>query len=136
MKNEIVIHGYLGRAPELQYKNGQNGQYAQATFSVGVSRDFGDETDWFYCIMNGKRAETLEKFFDKGSQILVTGRMRSYKPRNSDQTAWVLDVKDFDFCDRKDSPRGSSNSAARGEPEQTQLDIPDSFEQAESDIPF
>lgn len=146
MHNKITIHGYLGKDPELSYQNGQNGQYAKVTFSVGVGRSYGDETDWFYCVMYGKRAETIDKFFSKGSQIIVSGRMESYKPKNDpNRTAWLLKAEDFDFCDKKDSPRGSANRAAQGEPEPTAAettsqmgfnDLPDTFEAAEDDIPF
>ena len=141
-KNAIIIHGYLGRDPELEYKTGQNGQYAHVSFSVGVSRDFGDETDWFYCIMNGKRAEVIDKYFHKGSQILLEGRMESYKDKdNPKRTNWVLKVSDFDFCDSSGKSNNASSSnapaPAQSEPQQASFnDLPDSFEQAEDDIPF
>lgn len=100
MLNNIQIHGYVGRDPELQDKTGQNGDYKQVSFSVGVGRDFGDDTDWFRCIAYNKRAEVIHKFIHKGSQVVVTGRMESYKTKD-DRTAWVLKVSGFDFCDRK-----------------------------------
>ena len=146
MKNQITIHGYFGRDPELTTRQGQNGPYDSVSFSVGVSRDFGDETDWFYCVCNGKRAAVIDKYFSKGSQIIVTGRMESYKPKKDpDHTAWLLRVEDFDFCDSKDGSRGQSNRTRQSEPapkdrQQSVLDqfddLPDSFEEAEDDIPF
>lgn len=134
MHSKTTIHGYLGRDPELTEKQGQNGTYDQVTFTVGVSRNYGDETDWYYCILNGKRAKTVDKFFSKGSQIIVEGRMESYKPKNDDKhTAWALKVTDFDFCDKKDSPRGANNPALKDVPKE---EVPDTFEAAEDDIPF
>ena len=50
MLNKITIHGYLGRDPEKQTVQGQKGPYSKTTVSVAVSRDFGDDTDWFYCV--------------------------------------------------------------------------------------
>ena len=105
MINHIMIHGYLGRDPELTIQDGQNGPYKKVTFSVGVSRNYGSETDWFRCVLydkeNGRRAGVVEKFFSKGSQIVVTGRMESYKPKNDqNRTSWILKVDDFDFCDK------------------------------------
>ena len=42
--------------------------------------------------------EVIEKFFRKGSEIIVTGRMESYKPKNDpDRTAWIVKVLNFDF---------------------------------------
>lgn len=141
MQNSIILHGYLGRDPELEYRDGQNGKYAHVAFSIGVGRDFGDQTDWFYCVMNGKRAEVIDKWFRKGSQIIVRGRMESYKSKNDpNNTKWLVVVENFDFCDKSDSPRGQNNRAAQGEPSQNVQgsfeDLPDSFEEAEGDIPF
>lgn len=116
MLNHITIHGYVGRDPEMTEVQGHNGPYKKTTFSVGVSRDFGDETDWFYCVFYGKRAEIVEKWFRKGAQIIVYGRMESYKPKNDpNRTAWILRADGFDFCDKKTNSDGSN--AAESVPE-------------------
>ena len=127
MLNDIKIHGYLGRSPELkEYKNakGETGQLVN--FSVGCSRDMGDETDWFDVTFFGRRAEVIEKFFSKGSQILVSGRMQSdtVEKDGRKHKYWKLIADDFDFCDSKESPRGSA------------IVETDSFKAAEDDIPF
>lgn len=96
--NKITIHGRLGKDPELKERQGQNGPFKQVTFSVAVNRSFGDETDWFFCTMNGKRAEVLNKFFHKGNQIIVEGRMESYNGKDETEK-WLLRVTDFDFCE-------------------------------------
>lgn len=109
MYNSITIHGYAGRDPEISEVQGQNGPYKKTTVSVGVSRDFGDDTDWFYCVFYGKRAEVVEKWIRKGSQIIVYGRMESYKPKNEpNRTAWLLRADGFDFCDKKTNSDGSA----------------------------
>ena len=83
MLNHITIHGYLGRSPELKdYKNAQGETRSLVNFSVGVSR-VGEGTDWFDVTFFGKRAEVIEKFFSKGSQIIVSGRMQSDTDRKS-----------------------------------------------------
>ena len=153
MLNDIKLHGYLGRDPELSWINGQNGQYAKVAFSLGVGRDFGDETDWFYCVMYGKRAEVIDKWLRKGAEIIVSGRMESYRPKNDpNRTAWIVKMSDFNFCG-KGNGSGSSNSSsaysspapaaqeapapAQAEPQQMEFnDLPDSFEEQEDDIPF
>ena len=134
MRNNIEIHGYLGRDPELkEYRNAKGETGKLVNFSVGVSRDFGEETDWFDVTMFGRRAEVIDKFFSKGSQIIVWGRMQSNVADNDGKKHkyWKLIAEGFDFCDSKDSPRGSSNEAAQGEPEQA-----DGWEEQEGDIPF
>ena len=118
MHNKITIHGYLGRDPEKTTVEGQKGPYSKATISVGVSRDFGDATDWFYCIFYGAKADAVEKWFRKGSQIIVTGRMESYKPKNDpNRTAWCLSAESFDFCDKKTNSDGSDAALKQQEPD-------------------
>lgn len=129
MLNEITIHGYLGRSPELkEYRNARGETNNLVNFSVGVSRDMGDETDWFDVTFFGRRAEVIEKFFQKGSQILVTGRMQSdtVEKDGRKHKYWKLIGSSFDFCDSKGTPRGDSNLN----------DLSDSFKAAEDDIPF
>ena len=125
-----TIHGYLGRDPELTEHEGQNGPYKKATFSVGVSRDYGDGTDWVPCAIYGKRAEVVEKFFHKGSEILATGRPESYTPKNNpDRKAWVLRVTDFDFC-------GKNENGTKEEPSGSADYTPSGFDELTEDIPF
>ena len=126
MLNHITIHGYLGRDPELkEYKNAQGETRSLVNFSVGVSR-VGDGTDWFDVTFFGKRAEVIDKFFGKGSQIIVSGRMQAdtYEKDGQKRKTWKLIGEDFDFCDSKDSPRGQAVVET------------DSFKAAEDDIPF
>ena len=126
MLNHITLHGYLGRDPELkEYKNAQGETRSLVNFSVGVSR-VGDGTDWFDVTFFGKRAEVIDKFFGKGSQIIVSGRMQAdtYEKDGQKRKSWKLIGEDFDFCDSKDSPRGQNTIES------------DSFVAAEEDIPF
>lgn len=132
MLNWQIIHGYLGRDPELTTftKDGKEGYVVN--FSVAVGRNFEEKTDWFRCEMFGERAKVIDKFFQKGSQIALVGRNISekYTDKNGvERLSWKIRVLDFDFCDSKNSPRGSNNQAA-------QDDIPDSWEQFDGDNPF
>lgn len=109
MLNQITLHGYLGRDTELSEVNGQNGTFSKVTFTLAVSRDYGDETDWFYCVMYGKRANVLDKYFSKGSEIIVRGRMESYKPKTDEsRTNWNVRVEDFNFVGKKSATETAS----------------------------
>ena len=140
MLNEITIHGYCGKDPQKETVQGIKGPYSKTTVSVGVSRDFGDQTDWFYCVFYGAKADTVEKWFRKGSQIIVKGRMESYKPKNDpNRTAWVLSAEKFDFCDKNGSTTGHgvSGDGARTEPTETDSGASDGLGPMEDDdIPF
>ena len=126
MINKVVEHGYLARDPELKTYNKQDGTAGDlANFTIGVSRPTGDETDWFNCTVFGKRAKVVEKYFRKGSQILVTGRLETskYEKNGMKLTSFKIIVDDFDFCDRKEA-------GTRPEPEH------DAVREAEEEIPF
>ena len=119
-----TLQGHLGADPELTEVQGQNGPYKKVSFSVCASRDYGDGKDWIPCVMYGKRAEVIEKYFRKGSEILVEGRFESYKPKDDqNRKNWILRVKDFHFC-------GSAKSESKPEYQ------PEGFEEVMEDIPF
>jgi single-strand DNA-binding protein len=125
--NKIVIHGHLGRDPELKpYKTSKGEDGKLVSFAVGVSRTSGDETDWFDCTAFGKTAEVIDKFLRKGSEVIIEGAMESRKYEAKDgskRTAWGIRVERFEFCGKKDNV---------GKPSPDH----DSFQQAEEDIPF
>ena len=125
--NKIIIHGHLGRDPELKpYKTSKGEDGKLVSFAVGVSRTSGDETDWFDCTAFGKTAEVIDKFLRKGSEVIIEGAMESRKYEAKDgskRTAWGIRVERFEFCGKKGDV---------GKPSQ----IHDSFEASEEDIPF
>lgn len=135
--NQITIHGYLGKDPEIEEKTGQKGTYKRVTFSVGVSRAYGDQTDWFYCVLIGKRAEVLEKYFHKGSQIILSGSMESYKTDRDNMLHWLVKVTDFDFCDKASTANSNaSTSQTQTSTEPSTESTPESMEEVDEDVPF
>lgn len=129
--NKIDIHGYLGRDPELKdYTNAKGEAGKLVNLSVGVSR-VGDGTDWFDVTFFGKKAEAIEKFFRKGSQIVISGRMQSSVSEKDGHKRkfWSILGESFDFCDSKDSSKEQTSPSAVD-------DLPDTWEQAEEDNPF
>lgn len=129
--NKITLYGRMGRDPELSEKMGDKGPFKTVSFSLAVDRQFGDGTDWFRCQMAGKRAEVIEKYFHKGSPIIVDGSMESYRPKNDpDHDHWSVKVREFYFCDSR------NNEHEQRAPKQNQPDPGDSFENIDEDVPF
>lgn len=125
--NIHLIHGRLARDPE--FTKGNEDKNSRCNFTVAVDRRYGDETDFFDCVIFGKRAEVIHKFFHKGSEILVSGegQIRSYDDKSGvRRKAYSITVSDFDFCGSKTD---GSNQAAT-EPN------PDGFKELDEDIPF
>lgn len=124
--NIVVLKGNLGRDPELKTFKKSDGSTGQlVNFTLAVRRDMGDDTDWFNCVAFGKRAEVIDKFFKKGSQILIAGRVEvsTYEKDGVKNKSQKIIVNEFDFLDKKDSGK-------------TQQPEHDAFQDAEEDIPF
>lgn len=127
MINVITIKGRLGRDPEVTEKQGKNGTFAVAKFSVAVDRAFGDEVDWFNCEVLGNRANVIDKYFKKGTVITLTGSMFSYKTKD-EHKGWKIKVLDFDL------PEFGEHDGDRNERETS--DQTDTFEDIDEDVPF
>lgn len=139
--NSHIIHGRLTRDPELT--RGSEASKDRANFTIAVDRRYGDETDFFDCVIFGKRAGVIDKYFRKGSEIMVVGegQLRTYEDRiGNKRKAYSVVVADFDFCGSKSDSKGnsaSSNDSTRtGQISAEFDDIPDSFEAADDDVPF
>lgn len=71
--NKVFIAGNLTRKPELKHtKTGK----AVCSFSVAVN-DFKDKVTFVRVNAWDKTAENCEKFLEKGSPVLVEGRLQS-----------------------------------------------------------
>ena len=78
--NKIILMGYLSRMPELRRTEGEN-PISITRFDIAVNRRGKDrensEADFFHCTAFGRLAEFVEKYFDKGSKMLLTGRIEN-----------------------------------------------------------
>ena len=103
--NKFQFMGRLTKDPEVRYTSGNNTQVT--TFSLAVNRRFvaqGGErqADFFNLTAFGKIAEFCSKYFKKGQQVLVTGRIqnRTWEDNNG-QKRYATDfiVEDTYFAD-------------------------------------
>ena len=113
--NKVIIKGRLTRDPEVRYTQTTNTQIAN--ISVAVNRRFvkeGEEreADFFNCIAFGKQAEFLSKYFKKGQEILLSGRLQT---RNWDddqgQKHYVTEIiiEEVEFCGSKSEKEEEKN---------------------------
>lgn len=133
--NKHFIHGRLTRDPELT--QGSEPNKDRVNFTVAVDRRFGDETDFIDCVMFGKRASVISKFFAKGSEIACSGegQIRTYTDKEGvKRKSYSIVVDDFDFCGSKKS--GNDTDLRQAENEARDLLMGDTFEAAEEDCPF
>ena len=75
MYQKLIIIGNLGRDPEMRYTPDGN---PVTSFSVATSRRYHEtnETTWFLVSVWGKQAESCNQYLNKGSKVLVEGRLR------------------------------------------------------------
>jgi len=102
--NKIIIKGRLVRDPELKTA-GSGIEFCK--FSVAVDRRQGKDkekvTDFFDCTAFGNTGVAISKYFTKGKEILVEGRMESNRVAKDDtvRTYWGVTVDTFEFCGSK-----------------------------------
>lgn len=105
---QITISGNIGN--DVQVNSTQSGNKV-ANFSVAVRQNRPDNngeygTDWFRCSVWGTRASTVEKFYKKGSHVVITGSL-SINEYNG-KTQLQIDVSDFDLPDNRNTNNANS----------------------------
>lgn len=107
--NKVFIRGNLTRDVELR-ETATGKQVAR--FNVAVRRDFKNsdglyDSDFPNCVAYGNLAETISKYFHKGSGILVIGHLQTGSYDRDDGTkVYTTDiiVESMEF-DRKESKK-------------------------------
>lgn len=96
MNKVILTNGRLVRDVELKTV----GDLPIAKFTVAMDRQFDkDKSDFINCVAFGKRAETIEKFFGKGSLINIEGKIQtgSYEKDGRKVYTFEVAVDNFEF---------------------------------------
>lgn len=119
MINSAVIQGRLARDPEI--KNTQSG-IAVANFTVCWS-DKHKETEtklFIFCRAWRGTAEFIEKYFKKGQEIAVEGRLitEEWEKDGEKKSRVVLDVRGVHFCGKREDSQGAAAEPAGSQPVQ------------------
>lgn len=76
--NKVILMGRLTKDPEVRYTQANNTQVT--SFTLAVNRRFTKEgeqqADFINCIAWSKTAEFVSKYFKKGQQVAVVGRIQ------------------------------------------------------------
>ena len=116
--NITTLIGRLGKAPELK-KSKDGKEYVYVSLAVSRKGSDGKEaTDWIPCMFNGKSAETLSKYVDKGGRICVNGSLRSssYEKDGQKITNYYVSVVSFDIIDFKEKDKKEEAPEESGMP--------------------
>ena len=148
--NKVILMGRLTRNPEVRYTSGEN-SLAIARYTLAVDRKIrkdGDATaDFIPCVVFGRSAEFVEKYFRKGLKITIAGRIQTGSYTNRDgQKVYTTEVvvEDQEFAESKASsdsyaashPRTSAPEASMPNPGTAAegfMNIPDGIDE---ELPF
>ena len=149
--NKVILMGRLVRDPEVRYSQGENA-LAIARYTVAVDRRFqrqgngGDEqtADFIPCVAFARSAEFAEKYFHKGTKVLVTGRIQTGSYTNKDgQKVYTTEVivEDQEFAESKNASQSNgsdggfapSNRPSPSDAGDCFMNIPDGIDE---ELPF
>jgi single-strand DNA-binding protein len=131
--NKVFLIGNLTRAPELRYTPSGT---AVADLRLAVNRDFTmqtgekrQETSFLTVVVWGKQAEASGEYLDKGSPVLVEGRLqtRDWETKDGQKRSVVEVVAErIQFLGR-----GKSAAAPVGAPEPSEA-----MAESDDEVPF
>ncbi len=117
--NKVILMGRLTRDPEIRYSQGENST-AIAKFSLAVDRRNrrqaeanGEPTaDFINCTTFGKSAEFMERYCNKGTKLVVCGRIQTGSYTNKEgQKVYTTDV----ICDEVEFAESKAAAANNGQ---------------------
>ena len=130
--NKVELMGRLVADPEIRYTQ-NDGSLCIAKYRLAVDRRFKregeQEADFISCTAFGKAGEFAEKYFHKGTKVVVVGRLQTGSYTNNDgvkvYTTDVVIEEQF-FAESK-----SSNVSSHAKSDDDFMNVPD-----EDDLPF
>jgi single-strand DNA-binding protein len=128
--NKVILMGNLTRDPELRYTPSGS---AVANFGLAVNRKYkqDDELKEDTCFVDiavfGRQAETCSEYLNKGSLVLIDGRLNYRKWETEDgQTRNKLDVvaNNVQFMPKGLGASGAPSGQKGSPPEDKSPDVP------------
>lgn len=118
--NKIILLGRLVKAPDVSYSNSETPTLiARYTLAVDrrIKKNDGQTADFIDCVVFGKAAEFAEKYFGKGTQICISGRLQIdvYKDKENKtarKTYVIVENQEFvqNKSDKKETDFNSDDS--------------------------
>lgn len=114
--NKVYLTGNLTRDPEVRYTSSGK---AYARLGIAVNRPFSkdkDSVDFFNLLAWEKTAEFIGKHFNKGSRMVIEGRLQTSKYKGKDgneitSVEVVIDNVEFGGGSAKPKPKDDFDGA-------------------------
>lgn len=134
-----MLLGHVTRDIELRYSDNQN---AYSRYGLAVRRPYAKQgeqsVDFFNLVAFGKAAEFAAKYFKKGSQIAIVGRLvtKTWEDNGQKRTSFEIIVEEHHFAGSKGAGEAGAieEPGLRGVTGQTGF-IPTEIED-DDDLPF
>jgi len=135
MANLVILKGRLTKEPNITYaKNGST----IAKFTVACDRHvkvgdkYENQADFISCTAFGRNADFIEKFFHKGSEILIRGSIKTGSYEKDGTKVFTTDVYadtfgGVEFC-------GSAKGESSPKADDGFMEVPDGSDK--DGIPF
>ena len=131
--NRVQMSGRLTADPMVRWTESTNSQERMciARYTLAINRrgsrnaDAQNSADFVPCVVFGKNAEVAEKYFHKGTKLIVSGRLQSGSYTNKDgQKVYTLEVvaDDQEFAESRNTQYAAEAQNSQ-EPQQNQESI-------------
>lgn len=135
--NKCIFTGRTTKDIEIRYMQNDN-QTAIGRFSLAVESGYKDkkQTDFFNMTVWGKTAETMEKYVQKGTKIIVEceARQNNYTDRNGNKVNTVdFTVLSFGFAESKNASQNERPQQQSNNSDGEWMSIPDGIDE---ELPF
>lgn len=90
LRNRVTLIGYTGKEVEIvNFENGKIAKVSLATndYYTNAKGEKVEETQWHNLVANGKLADIMEKYVQKGKEISVEGKIvyKSYDDKGGNK---------------------------------------------------
>ena len=144
--NKVILLGRLGRDIELRYTPGGEavGNCTMATSETWKDKNSGErkeKTEWHRLVIWGRRAEGLQEYLRKGTQVYVEGRLQTRQWDDKDgnkRSTTEIRVDNLEFVGGRGGAEDGSRENFPGQKPNEELNAASSPapELSDEDIPF
>jgi single-strand DNA-binding protein len=143
--NKAMIIGRLGADPEVRYTQSNT---AVATLSVATTERYKDRngeqqesTEWHRIVAWGRLAEICQEYLKKGSLAYFEGPIQTRQWEDKDgQKKYTTEIKalNMQMLDSRSDSMGGGGGSAPSKPKNSaaSVEIDDSFDDMDDDLPF
>ena len=142
--NKAMLIGRLGQDPEVRYTQSNT---AVANFSLATNERFKDRngewqerTEWHRIVAWGRTAEICQEYLKKGSLVYIEGPIQTREWEDKDgQKKYTTEIKALTMQmldSRGDQMGGGGASSKPGKNAASSVEIDESFDDMDDDLPF